>query len=236
MGALSAILFNMGLGLGWVYLFMGIVIGSAVIPLWNMMMWDKASGTGAVVAAWTSQWAAVIVWISVASAESGEVTIASLGMNYPMLAGNLVAILLSGAIHFAWSTLFPQNYDWKSMKDIKLIEDDQSGLEEELYDPKELEAACRWIKKWGFGLTVLFVVIWPRALGARKRLHEGVLRVLGLHFALLGLLCRRGDYRAADLRVLGWPLQGARGHPQRRAVCQRNGARQVRQPLLNSAR
>jgi len=161
MGVLSAILFNMGLGLGWVYLFMGIVIGSAVIPLWNMMMWDKASGTGAVVAAWTSQWAAVLVWISVASAESGEVTIASLGMNYPMLAGNLVAILLSGAIHFAWSSAFPQNYDWKSMKDIKLIEDDQSGLEEALYDAKELEAACRWIKKWGFGLTILFVVIWP---------------------------------------------------------------------------
>ena len=34
----------MGLNLGWVYLFMGVVIGSAVIPLWNMMTWDKASG------------------------------------------------------------------------------------------------------------------------------------------------------------------------------------------------
>jgi SSS family transporter len=161
MGGLSAILFNMGLGLGWVYLFMGIVIGSAVIPLWNMMMWDKASGAGAVVAAWTSQWAAVVVWISVASAESGEVTIVSLGNNYPMLAGNLTAILLSGAIHFMWSSVYPQDYDWKSMQDIKLIEDDQSGLELTLYNAKELEAACRWIKKWGFGLTILFVVIWP---------------------------------------------------------------------------
>ena len=34
----------MGLNLGWVYLFMGVVIGSAVIPLWNMMTWDNASG------------------------------------------------------------------------------------------------------------------------------------------------------------------------------------------------
>ena len=161
MGALSAILFNMGLGLGWVYLFMGIVIGSAVIPLWNMMMWDKASGTGAVVAAWVSQWAAVVVWIATASIESGEVTIDTLGMNYPMLAGNLTAILLSGAIHGAWSTMFPQNYDWKSMQDIKLIEDDQSGLDASLYDKEELEAAYQWIKKWGFGLTILFVVIWP---------------------------------------------------------------------------
>merc|ERR1719352_2072328 len=36
-GVLSVILLNMGLSLGWVYLFMGIVIGSAVIPLWNLM-------------------------------------------------------------------------------------------------------------------------------------------------------------------------------------------------------
>merc|ERR1719388_74148 len=38
MGGLSIILNALGLNLGWVYLFMGIVIGSAVIPLWNMLM------------------------------------------------------------------------------------------------------------------------------------------------------------------------------------------------------
>jgi hypothetical protein len=31
---------------------MGVVIGSAVAPLWFMMTWNKASGTGAVLAAW----------------------------------------------------------------------------------------------------------------------------------------------------------------------------------------
>ena len=44
MGLFSIALNAMGLNLGWVYLFMGVVIGSAVIPLWNMMTWDKASG------------------------------------------------------------------------------------------------------------------------------------------------------------------------------------------------
>ena len=33
---ITQILLNvMGLNLGWVYLFMGVVIGSSVIPLWN---------------------------------------------------------------------------------------------------------------------------------------------------------------------------------------------------------
>jgi len=161
MGFLSCILYWIGLGLGWVYLFMGIVIGSAVIPLWNMMMWKDANATGAVVAAWTGQICAVVVWISVAAGESGEVTIDSLGGNYPMLAGNLTAIFLSGFIHIAISMAYPQNYDWKSMAEIELLEDDQSGLDPEDYTPAELEAAYAWIFKYGLGLTIIFVIVWP---------------------------------------------------------------------------
>jgi len=52
MGALSVVLHAIGLNLGWVYLFMGICIGSAVIPLWNLLMWNKANAGGAVAAAW----------------------------------------------------------------------------------------------------------------------------------------------------------------------------------------
>jgi len=160
-GLLSCVLFWLGLGLGWVYLFMGIVIGSAVIPLWNMMMWKDANGTGAVIAAFSGQISAIIVWIVVAASLEGEVTIASLGGNYPMLAGNLVAIFFSGFIHFTYSKMFPQNYDWKSMQDIKLVDEDLSGLGAELYVTEELEHAYEWIFKWGTGLTVLFVIVWP---------------------------------------------------------------------------
>jgi SSS family transporter len=161
MGGLSAILNLIGLSLGWVYLFMGIIIGSAVIPLWNMMMWDKASGTGAVVAAWVGQLCAIVVWMVAASIDGGGVSVATLGGNYPMLAGNLTAILLSGFIHICWSLAMPQNYDWQSMKDIKLIEDDQSGLDASLYGAAELKEAKDWIMKWGLGLTVVIVILWP---------------------------------------------------------------------------
>ena len=140
---------------------MGIIIGSAVIPLWNMMMWDKASGTGAVVAAWVGQLCAIVVWMVAASIDGGGVSVATLGGNYPMLAGNLTAILLSGFIHICWSLAMPQNYDWQSMKDIKLIEDDQSGLDASLYGAAELKEAKDWIMKWGLGLTVVIVILWP---------------------------------------------------------------------------
>merc|ERR1712045_949839 len=162
MGAFSIALFELGLNLGWVYLFMGVVIGSAVIPLWNMMTWSKASGTGAVIAAWGGFILAVVSWIIAASIQSGEVTIDALGTNEVMLSGNLVAICSSGIIHFIYSMIFPQNFDFSTLNDnIKLVENDLSGLSEEDQDPVELDKAYKWITMRGWALTIVLVVIWP---------------------------------------------------------------------------
>merc|ERR1712193_364990 len=147
MGALSVVLHAIGLNLGWVYLFMGICIGSAVIPLWNLLMWNKANAGGAVAAAWLGMILAVVTWMVAASARSGEISIDTLGKNEPMLAGNVVAICSSGIIHALFSLAKPQNYDWKSMKeDIK---------------NEFLNEAAAWVKKWGWGFTITMVVIWP---------------------------------------------------------------------------
>ena len=161
MGVLAVILNYIGLNLGWVYLFMGIMIGSAVIPLWNMMTWSNASANGAVIAAFTGQALAIITWLVAAVIQSGHITVSSLGTNEAMLAGNVVAICSSGIIHFIHSKMYPQNYDWVSMGNIKLLDDDNSGLTEADLDPKALEDAKKWIAKFGWGFTMLIVVIWP---------------------------------------------------------------------------
>jgi len=162
MGGLSILLDWLGLNLGWVYLFMGIVIGSAVIPLWNMMTWDKASGTGAVIAAWSGLVLALATWIIGCSIQSGEVTIDNLGKNEVMLAGNLVAIFSSGAIHFVYSVVFPQNFDFETLdQNIKLVEEDTSGLTAEDKDPEMLAEAYKWIVTRGWVLTIMLVVVWP---------------------------------------------------------------------------
>eukprot|EP00979_Chaetoceros_neogracilis_P012782 scaffold3476_cov286-Chaetoceros_neogracile.AAC.1 len=162
MGGLSIILDYLGLNLGWVYLFMGIVIGSAVIPLWNMMTWKKASGTGAVIAAWSGLILAVATWLIACSIQSGSITIDNLGKNEVMLAGNLVAILSSGLIHFIYSMIFPQDFDFETLDaNIKLVEEDESGLTAEDKDPEMLEEAYRWITRRGYVITIVLVVIWP---------------------------------------------------------------------------
>eukprot|EP00934_Nitzschia_sp_Nitz4_P001749 Nitzschia sp. Nitz4//scaffold454_size8830//428//2827//NITZ4_009112-RA/size8830-augustus-gene-0.5-mRNA-1//-1//CDS//3329552282//1749//frame0 len=163
MGVLSIVLFEIGLNLGWVYLFMGVVIGSAVIPLWNLMTWKKASGTGAVIAAWSGFILAVTSWLIAAKIQSGSVSVDNLGTNEVMLSGNLVAIISSGIIHFVYSMFIdPQDFDFSTLDEkIKLVEADNRGLTDEEKDPAVLEAASKWITRRGWLLTIILVVIWP---------------------------------------------------------------------------
>lgn len=162
MGALSIFLDFLGLNLGWVYLFMGVVIGSAVVPLWNLMTWEKASGTGAVIAAWGGFILAITGWLIAAAVSEGEISISALGANPVMLSGNLIAIISSGLIHFVYSTMFPQNFDFSTLDaKIKLVENDTSGLEEEDQDPEMLDKAYKWITMRGYVLTFILIIVWP---------------------------------------------------------------------------
>ena len=146
MGLLSVLLHAIGLNLGWVYQFMGTAIGSAVVPLWNMLMWKDANAVGAVVGCWGGQIAALIVWIIATSIQfEGEVTVDNLGALEPNLAGNLVAICLSGIIHTVFSLAKPQNYDFKSMGEIKMLEDDKRGLDEDDFTDEKLTEAKTYV-------------------------------------------------------------------------------------------
>ena len=79
-----------------------------------------------------------------------------------MLAGNLVAILSSGLIHFVWSMVFPQDFDFETLdQNIKLVEQDTSGLTAEDKDPEMLAEAYKWIVTRGWFLSIMLVVVWP---------------------------------------------------------------------------
>ena len=164
MGAFSIVLDWMGLDLGWIFLFMGIVIGSAVFPLWNMMTWDKASAQGAVYAAWGGLTLGVLAWLIGCFIQSGDINVGNLGTNEVMLSGNLVAICSSGIIHYVHSRMYPQDFDFNTLdSSIKLVENDRSGLSDEDKDPEMLDASYRWIKVRGWIITIILVVVWPLA-------------------------------------------------------------------------
>ena len=160
MGVLSIILFELGLSLGFVYLMMGIFIGSAVMPVAFVLTWKDASATGAVAGAIVGQICAMITWIVCSTFERdddgkhGTVDLVTLGGNYPMLAGNVMAIGMSGIVCAVISMMNPQNFDFNTLKDgIALIDDKLPDLDPEENDKAMLDASLKWITKWGVGFT-----------------------------------------------------------------------------------
>ncbi len=49
------------------------------------------------------------------------------GKDLPMLVGNLVAILFSALVTTSISLIWPSHYDWKSMREIPMIDDNETG-------------------------------------------------------------------------------------------------------------
>jgi len=161
MGALASIINAFGITAGWLYLLMGIIIGSSVFPLWNLLMWKDASGPGAISAAWIGTGLAIGTWLLVAAGKFGTVSVTTLGSTEAMIAGNIMALLSGGLIHGWLSFMSPQNYDFRSMGEIQLLDDDQSGLSPALYEHAILKRQLLWVVKWSFVAVFNFLLAWP---------------------------------------------------------------------------
>jgi Na+/proline symporter len=133
-----------------------------------VLTWKDASATGAVAGAIVGQICAMITWIVCSTFERdddgkhGTVDLVTLGGNYPMLAGNVMAIGMSGIVCAVISMMNPQNFDFNTLKDgIALIDDKLPELDPEENDQAMLDASLKWITKWGVGFTVVMIFIWP---------------------------------------------------------------------------
>ncbi|EFJ26403.1 hypothetical protein SELMODRAFT_172808 [Selaginella moellendorffii] len=164
MGVLAVALNKAGVSLGWMYLAMGVMVGSAVMPIAFLLLWSKANAKGAIAGTIVGCIAGVTTWLSVTKAEYGRVNLDTTGRNAPMLAGNLVSILTGGAIHALLSYLQPESYTWDTTKNITMVEvDDKPEVSEEELSEAKLQHARKWIIRWGVGFTLLIAVLWPLA-------------------------------------------------------------------------
>ncbi|KNA22314.1 hypothetical protein SOVF_035540 [Spinacia oleracea] len=161
MGVLAVILNKAGVSLGWMYLAMGVFVGSAVMPIAFSLLWRKANSIGAILGATIGCVLGVITWLSVTKIEYGRVNLDTTGRNTPMLAGNLVSILSGGAIHAVCSFLWPQNYDWDTTKKISMVEKDMTEVSSDEFEEEKLRKAKAWIVRWGLVFTAVIVILWP---------------------------------------------------------------------------
>jgi SSS family transporter len=151
-----------GLSMGWVYVFMGNMIGSAVCPVAFAVLWKDCNAAGAILGAWAGLIGSLVSWMVVASAQYCAVNYWSLFMDTPLLVGNLVAILLSGAICVVFGLVAPQNYDWKKMNEhITRVEENKDAIADWELTPEHLDKALEWSLTYGVGVTLFLLIGWP---------------------------------------------------------------------------
>jgi hypothetical protein len=165
--------------MGYLYLMMGVIISSAVIPATLTIMWAGHNRWAAMLTPPLGLICALIAWLVTAKKECGSLNVDCTGSNNPMLAGNVTA-LLSPLIFIPIFTLIFgwDKYDWVSMAairrgddhdlaaeadvDLELVSGASRGSEaEEIVEQRKLLRASTIAKTMTVILTLALLVLWP---------------------------------------------------------------------------
>ncbi|KAL2755371.1 hypothetical protein ACRALDRAFT_1071330 [Sodiomyces alcalophilus JCM 7366] len=189
MAGFSTAMYYIGISMGYLYLLMGVIISSAVIPATLTLTWAGQSWAAATFAPILGLICSLIGWLVTTRVTYGELSVATTGSNTPMLVGNVVA-LLSPLVFVPILTFLPpfkpQKYDWQSMLEIRKADDDEiadaAHVDLEVVsggscDPTEaepsvsaldekanLDKAAKIARYLCVGLTLAFLILWPMPL------------------------------------------------------------------------
>jgi len=198
--------------MGFLYLFMGVIISSAVLPACLTLLWSGQNKWAAMLSPPLGLICALIAWLVRTSVESGTLNVNTLGDNYPMLAGNVVA-LCSPCVFVPVLTygLGRDYYDWKSMAairkgddhdmaaaagvDLELIPGERNASEVELQaEQHKLRKSGRIAKIMTAVLAVCLIILWPFPMFGSKYIFSKpfftgwvVVGIIWIFFALFGV-------------------------------------------------
>lgn len=193
MGILASILFNSGFGLQYVYLMMGILIGSAVAPISFAILWEKTNRYVATSAAIIGLICGIISWFWSANFMFGEITISSTGNLWPLLIGNVISISTSLGITVIGSIVKPEFFDFRIMKQKILVVDDKirSMLKHDT-DEEFLQRSLKFCKRAGFSISIFLVVIWPASFYLTELIFDEQVFYMWIWLALVWAFAAAG--------------------------------------------
>jgi urea-proton symporter len=162
MGLLALALLQVGASLQYVYLAMGVLIGSAVVPISLAIVWKRTNKVAATLGALGGLACGVAVWLTSSYTFYGVISVSSTSQNLPLLAGNVTSILVGAIVTFLGSMIKPDNFDFTLMKQKIMIVD--AKIRRAIENESNEEYLKRWSKfgyKFGIALTLMLVVAWP---------------------------------------------------------------------------
>jgi urea-proton symporter len=182
MAGFSTGLYYIGISMGYLYLLMGVIVSSAVIPATLTLMWKRQNTIAATATPVLGLICSLTAWLVTAKTESGTFSVLSTGANNPMLAGNVVS-LLSPLIFIPILTygFGPENYDYESMKSIRRCDDTDVAFEanvvlelvpdafnsseaQERDEQSQLLRASKIAKGTTVAMTLVLLILWPMPL------------------------------------------------------------------------
>ncbi|HEX2106400.1 MAG TPA: sodium/solute symporter [Nitrososphaera sp.] len=162
MALLALILLQIGASLQYVYLAMGVLIGSAVVPISLAIVWKKTNRVAATTGAIAGLICGVSVWFISSYTLYGAISVSTTSQNMPLLAGNITSILVGAFVTLFGSVVKPDNFDFNLMKQKIMIVDGK------IRRATEFESNAEYLKRWSkFGykfciaLILTLVVAWP---------------------------------------------------------------------------
>ncbi|KAL2210279.1 urea active transporter [Sarocladium strictum] len=168
-----------GISMGYLYVLMGVLISSAVIPATLTLLWSGQNRWAATLSPIFGFICAIIAWLVTASKTCGALDVTCTGSNDPMLAGNVTALLSPLIFIGLFTAIFGvDKYDWVSMSEIRMADDhdvlNDAGLDEEAQrqieltqqadkeeEQRKLQRAFKIACIVCVVLSVSFLVLWP---------------------------------------------------------------------------
>ncbi|KAH7391294.1 urea active transporter-like protein [Cadophora sp. MPI-SDFR-AT-0126] len=182
MASLSTGLHYAGISMGYLYVLMGVIISSAVIPATLTLMWAGHNKWAATLTPPCGFACAIIAWLVTASKTCGKLDVECTGSNNPMLAGNVMALLSPLIFTPIFTLVFGlDKYDWQSMAAIRKGDDHDLAAEADIdlemvpgeaitteeamaIEQTKLLRASKIAKGMTVLLTLALLILWPMPL------------------------------------------------------------------------
>jgi Na+/proline symporter len=179
------------LDLTWTYYFTGILIASSVVPIALSILWARATSSGMIAGVVGGCLVGMSVWLGYASTFDGglsaETFVKNTGKEYPMMAGNITAIIVGALATFIVSlctrgqlSIDEIEAEWEKTRDIDnplnpwvqvykgelKLEEGTSECDRPPLDVviRKFRAAKLTAYVAGFLFTILFVCVWPGSM------------------------------------------------------------------------
>ncbi|KAF1347630.1 Sodium:solute symporter family-domain-containing protein [Delphinella strobiligena] len=172
-------LYYAGISMGYLYLMMGVIISGAVLPAALTLLWDRQSWAAATFSPPLALCCSLIAWLVTAKTNCGSLNVTCTGSNYPMLAGNVCALLAPFVFCPILTLIFPTGkYDWVSMNQLSKGDDTEliaaAHMDAELVpgqlshtaiqdeeEQKQLQRSAKIARSLTVVLTLALLILWP---------------------------------------------------------------------------